>query len=118
MPPRRWQISAVIMPLFLTGCGDAKPDMDLFKSLRADPARCRSVMTSAQNSGIVTRVSGTDITVDEFRWRNADKDRKVSIALAHYCNNAPETGRYEVYVRGLRDGKILATGHNGHYFTH
>lgn len=97
------------------------PDEVLLRSLKSDTVKCSQILQAAQAQGIVTRIKTekdkTEITVDEFRWGNAEYDLKLSIALAGYCLNTPADGYHTVYVYGNRDGKIKGSTTNGHWFS-
>lgn len=111
---------AVIVILFVAKDGPGVNDATL-KNLRADIARCRSVLNYHTSSGLIVRRAGsereTTINVDEGKWARVDHDTKMSVALAAYCVDAPSDGRYSVSVRGNRDGQNKGSVTNGHWFS-
>ena len=53
--------------------------------------------------------------IDELAWARIEHDNKVATALTIFCADMPDDGRYDVFIRGLHNGKILAHLIDGNY---
>jgi hypothetical protein len=109
---------ALIAMLFGIAEGGSGTGSSIADSLRAKQAQCRTNVEELQRLGVKAdrRAGSTSAEYDETTWARFEHDDKVRQALLWYCADMPDGGSYSVYIRGLHNGKILASVNNGNYF--
>jgi hypothetical protein len=99
----------------------ASVNEDLLKSLKADTAACQRQVSRLTAMGIIRETrrgaESSSVIIDDQRWAASDYNDKVATALYTYCLYSPADGRYTVYVKGLRDGSIRGSVHNGNWWS-
>lgn len=111
--------AAIIIVLWLGSQFGAPVNAVVQNGLLAKRAECREHLANLLRAGLrVDRdlAGETSAEIEETAWSAIDHDSKVGTALTIYCADMPDDGRYAVFIRGRRNGRILATVSNGNYF--
>jgi hypothetical protein len=109
----------LVVIYFLSNVGGSSSNTQVTSELLAKRGQCQTAVANLLRLGVrVDRDRGGETTAEyeEAIWANLDHEDKVRQALLWYCADMPDSGSFNVFIRGRKTGKILASVVGGNYF--
>jgi hypothetical protein len=111
---------AVLLAVLATACDGSAVNPQIRDFCSRQPEQVQGVIDSWTANGTIRsiraiRENELEIVVEDEHWLNSPYEAKVSIGVSGYCRAMNTAGAGKAWVRGRRDGALMASVRNGHY---